>query len=165
MEPDDLLLDRAAVSSALGDRARLDPDRDPSAPPAHRLGSLVSAAALKSAYRTFSGFAQVDEAPTPLAVSEMALLFGSPERSANMFAQIAHAAHLRTTVAGIDVAVETVTSPAGLASYWGFLQRGDGLIILTLDTMSPEEISLSDFRLLVAAAADRMDRQFGESPS
>jgi hypothetical protein len=88
----------------------------------------------------------------------MALVFDAPEKAAHTFAQVARAAHLSTDVDGSHVAVETVTGPTGLVSYWGFLHRRQAIVIVTLDTVDPQHVSIADLRSLVSQIAVRLQR-------
>jgi hypothetical protein len=122
------------------------------------IGSVVAAAARDAAYRSYTGKISVEDTERPLAVGTMALVFGSVDTAERTFANVASAAHMRTRVSESSVAVETVTAQNGLVSYWGYLQRNDWILILTLDTMDPQIVSMTDFRSLVTAAAERMER-------
>lgn len=121
------------------------------------IGNVVAAAAVDAAYRSLSGRVTVDGSERPVAVGQLALIFDSTAKSENTFAQVAEAAHLRTRIGECNVAVETVTAPSGLVSYWGFLQRTAGLVVLTLDTVDPQAVSMSTFRAVVSAAAERLE--------
>lgn len=124
--------------------------------PERTAGGTLRAAAVDSAFRRFGGEVTLDGAPRPAAVSVMALIFDSVATATHTFAQVAEAAHLKTQVDGCDVAVETVTGSGGLVSYWGFVHRDEAIVILTLDTVDPQDVSVSDLRALVVAAGRRL---------
>jgi hypothetical protein len=86
----------------------------------------------------------------------MVLTFDPAERASHTFDQVAQAAHLRTELEGAAVAVETVTGQQGVVSYWGYIHRGSVIIVLTLDTLDPQAVSMSEFRALVTRAAERL---------
>jgi hypothetical protein len=75
-----------------------------------------------------------------------------------MFDEVAKASHLRTSVDGTDVAVETVTASNGLVSYWSYLQRQKVLAIATVDTLDPARISMTEFRSVVGALSALLKR-------
>jgi hypothetical protein len=154
-----LLLDREEIRSALGNGLRLRVSREPGA--AASIGSVVAAAARDAAYRSYSGAVPVEDAERPIAVGMMALVFASEETAERTFGNVASAAHMRARVGESNVAVETVTAANGLVSYWGFLQRKESIVILTLDTMDLQVVSMTDFRSLVLAAAERIEAVAG----
>ena len=92
----------------------------------------------------------------------LALIFDSSEKAGRTFTQVAQAAHLRTEMDGAEVAVETVTAPSGLVSYWAYVHRDSAIIILTLDTLDPQQIAMSEFRGLVVRAAERLAAEAGD---
>jgi hypothetical protein len=149
-----LLLTREQILASLGHRVRLQVSKEPGK--AQSMGSVVAAAAPDSAYRSYAGTVPMEDSERPIAVACMALVFDGPAKSEHTFSQVAAAAHLRTKLGDCNVAVETVTSATGLVSYWGFLQLQQCMIILTLDTVDPHTISMTDFRALVSAAAEHM---------
>lgn len=153
---DRLLLTHAEVQSALGPALHVDVSREPGAVQA--LGNLVAAAAASSAYRSFSGHMATEGGRRPVSAAEMALVFDSPAKTEAVFERIGQAAHLRTKVGESSVAVETVTSAKGLVSYWGFIQLGHVIAVMTLDTLDPQDVSMSHFRQLVSAASARLER-------
>jgi hypothetical protein len=112
--------------------------------------------AVDSAYRRFTGDVTSNGATRRLAVSVMALLFDSPEKVRHTYQQVADAAHLRTQIQGADVAVETVTAPSGLVSYWGYVFRDSVIVIVTLDTLDPQQVSIADLRSLMTVAARKL---------
>ena len=150
-----LLLGRQELKNALGSQVRLQASREPGA--AVSIGTVVAAAAHDSAYRAYSGQVSVEGTDRPIAVSTMSLVFDSVEKSERTFSQVAAAAHMRTRIGDCNVAVETVTATSGLVSYWGFLQFRECMVILTLDTMDPQIISMTDFRSLTTQEAERIE--------
>jgi hypothetical protein len=154
MKAKDLLLSMTDVQSAMGSRVLFTAPQDANSGPLG--GELVKSAAVESAFRRFAGHVDVDGHSSPVTAGVLILVFDSPEKAQRTFSQVGQAAHLRTEVEGCNVAVETVTSPSGLVSYWGFVQRGDVIAILTLDTLDPQEISVADLRSLVVAAGRRL---------
>lgn len=121
------------------------------------LGEVLRAAAVDSAFTRYTGGAVVNGEDRPVAVGSMVLVFDGPETAARLFDQVGQAAHLRAEVEHVPVAVETVTAPSGLVSYWGFAHQGQVILIVTLDTLDPQEVSMSEFRSLVMRAVERMD--------
>lgn len=121
------------------------------------LGEVLRSAAADSAYVRFTGGAIVDGDERPVTVGSLALVFDSGSKADRTFGQVAQAAHLRTEMEGASMAVETVTGAAGLVSYWGYVHRGPAIVILTLDTLDPQEISMTEFRSLVLRTAERLD--------
>ncbi len=154
MKAASLLLEAGEIDRSLGPTLFIEPSREHSAMSA--IGGVVAAAARDAAYRSFSGYVVVDGARRPVAVGEMALVFDAVAIAEKTFSGVANAAHLRTQVDGCSVAVETVTAPSGLVSYWGYLQHAEGLIVLTLDTLDPNVISMSTFRALTSLGARRL---------
>lgn len=149
-----LLLSASDVAGALGPRAQVAIAQAQS--PAQSIGDVLRAAATDSAFRNFRGSLTADGVDHPLAAGILALVFDVPAKADRTFGQVAKAAHLRTQLEGANVAVETVTAPSGLVSYWGYVQRGAALVIVTLDTLDPQYVSIADLRSLVAATADRL---------
>lgn len=148
------LLTEQNVVDALGPGIVLLPsDQDP-APPG--MGGLIEAATIDSAFRRFTGTVAVPDGVRPMAVSVMALLFDAPFLATRTFSQVAKAAHLRAPLEGTVVAVETVTAPSGLVSYWGFLHRGRAITILTLDTLDADRLTVADLRSLAVVAAEKL---------
>ncbi|MGI8827032.1 MAG: hypothetical protein ACR2JC_15590 [Chloroflexota bacterium] len=143
------------IAVALGPRVEMRADRDQSAPKG--VGDVLRDAAIDSAYRRYRGRVLLADEERPVAVGALALLFDSSQTALRTFSQVAEAAHLRTQMGDASVAVETVTSRAGLVSYWGFLQTGDVIMIVTLDTVDPKEVSITDLRSLLTAAAHRLE--------
>lgn len=156
MKADALLLTVEEVAAALGPHAEVQVTGTQAS--AQSIGDVVRAAARDSAYRHFRGVLTVGDSQRPLAAGIMALVFDVQPKAKRTFAQVAQAAHLRTELDGCNVAVETVTAPSGLVSYWGFVQRGVALVILTIDTLDPQHVSVADLRSLVAATASRLVR-------
>jgi hypothetical protein len=118
---------------------------------------VIQAAAKDSAFRRFTGEVALPDGERPVTVSAMALIFDSAALAARTFDRVAEAAHLRAKLDGCDVAVETVTSTGGLVSYWGYVHRDAALVVLTLDTLDPQHISVADLRSLTRVAADRLE--------
>ncbi len=155
MKAESLLLTPREVAAALGERAEI--LSTGTRAPEKSIGDVIRAAASDSAYRHFRGVLNVGQIERPLAAGIMALVFDAEAKAERTFAQVAQAAHLRTELDGCHVAVETVTAPSGLVSYWGFVQRGVALVIVTIDTLDPQQVSVADLRSLVAATAARLD--------
>jgi hypothetical protein len=156
MNAETLLLSRAEIQSALGPGIHLNDSNRGSQVQA--LGSVIGAAAIDTAFRAVRGLYAGDGGEGVLAVGMMALVFDSEQRAATTFNSVGEAAHLRTKVGDSLVAVETVTAQSGLVSYWGYIQHGPAILVLTLDTLDPQRISMSDFRALVTHAAARLER-------
>src|SRR5579872_6824016 len=150
-----LLLGREEIRHALGNQIRLQTSKQPGA--AASIGSVVATAAKDAAYRSYSGSISVEGTDRPVAVGTMALVFDSEGTAQHTFSQVAGAAHLRTRIGESHVTVETVTAPSGLVSYWGYLQRRQCLLVITLDTIDPQILSMTDFRSLVTAGAERAE--------
>jgi hypothetical protein len=157
MKAEQYLLPREEILAALGTRLRLVPG-NPSAAAATR-GDVLAKVAADFAYRSFAGEVVVADSSRPIAVGTMALTFDHSGRAESTFKAVAGAAHLRTQIGACNVAVETVTAASGLVSYWGYVQFGDTIVVLTLDTLDPNVVSMTDFRSLVKVAADRLERQ------
>lgn len=119
-------------------------------------GDVIKSAARDSAYRHFQGGLVGAGPEHPVAVNAMGLIFDTATRAERTFAEVAKAAHLKTQVDQCDVAVETVTGSSGLVSYWGYVQRGPALVILTVDTLDPQEVSIADLRSLVSVVTSRL---------
>jgi len=149
------LLPSEDIIGALGTRVRLAPSKPPAA--AETRGNVLAAAAADFAYQSFAGHLASPEGPRPFAVGTMALVFDRENRAERTFRVVAEAAHLRTSIGASDVAVETVTGATGLVSYWGYVRFRAMMVVLTLDTLDPTLISMSDFRALVKLAADRLE--------
>jgi hypothetical protein len=148
------MLSAEEIAQALGPRAHV--ERGRAQGPAGAVGEVVRAAAVDSAFRSYVGRIDFDEGPVPIAVSILALIFGTPESAERTFDHVARAAHLRTVIDESEVAVETIAGAAGMVSYWGFLHRAEAIVVLTLDTLSPQDVSVADLRSLVTAAAPRL---------
>lgn len=156
MKAEALLLTPREIAAALG--ARTEIQSTGTQAPGQSIGEVIRAAASDSAYRHYRGVLTVGESERPLAAGIMALVFDVEAKAERTFAQVAQAAHLRTELEGCNVAVETVTAPSGLVSYWGFVQRGAALVIVTIDTLDPQHVSVADLRSLVAATAARLQQ-------
>ncbi|MBV9279157.1 MAG: hypothetical protein JOZ41_03665 [Chloroflexi bacterium] len=143
------------VRVALGPDVRLEPAS--STAPAGGAGGVIKAAAADSAFRRFAGSLLQAPEPSPMAVSALALVFESAPMAMHTFTQVAEAAHLRVQLDGSSVAVETVTAPSGLVSYWGFVHRDRAIVVLTLDTVDPQRLSVGSLRSLASIAAKRLE--------
>lgn len=152
-----LLLESGEVGHALGPEVTVEPGREHRAMTA--IGGVVAAAASDAAYCSFGGYLAPAGVRRPIAVGEMALVFDTCSTAEQTFDHVAGAAHLRTRVGDCNVAVETVTAPNGLVSYWGYLQRRDSIVVLTLDTLDPMSISMSTFRSLVTLGVERLEKK------
>lgn len=153
VKAEDYLLTTEEVREALRQVVHVE---DRPAGPQNAIGEVLRAAAKDWSYRRFSGVLASDDGDMPFAVSLLVLVFASPAQAEQTFAQVAQAAHLRTEVDGCQAAVETVTAPGGMVSYWGFLHRGEVIMVLTLDSLSPQRLSMADLRSLVSLAARRL---------
>jgi hypothetical protein len=149
-----LLPGEREIVTALGPRVQLEP---PTTTGSSTVGEVLRAAAVGSAYRHFVGRLNLDDKQHPIVVGSLGLVFDTAEKAARTFEQVGQAAHLRIQLGACDVAVETVTAPNGVVSYWAFVRLGEGIVVLTLDTTDPQEISMSDFRLLVSSVAERLE--------
>ena len=147
------LLPLPVAREALGDEVRLQAGTDDQA--VRSLGSIIAAAASDAAYRSLSGHLVLAGVERPVAVAQMVLVFDSSDKAEKTFNTVAEAAHLRTRLRDCQVAVETSTT-SGLVSYWGYIQYGPNLVVLTLDTLDPQVLSMTSFRSLVSAAAERL---------
>lgn len=150
-----LLLEESDVKRALGGDVVLHLSREHAA--VRAIGNVVAQAAVDAAFRSFAGHALLEGAPRPIAVGEMVLMFDNAEKALKTFSVVAEAAHLRTRLGGSSVAVETITTPAGLVSYWGFVHYWRVIAVLTLDTVDPNEVSMTNFRSLVTRSAERVE--------
>jgi hypothetical protein len=149
----DALLTLGAVRNALGDQVRLQPGAQNQA--VQSIGSIIAAAASDAAYRSFAGQLVLASVERPVAVGQMVLVFESEEKAERTFTTVADAAHLRARLQDCQVAVET-SATSGLVSYWGYIFRGRTLVVLTLDTLDPQVLSMTSFRSLVSEAAERL---------
>lgn len=156
MIADDLLLTIAEVRAALGPTVHVDVDSSASSSPA--MGEVIRGAASDSSFRRFSGRAGAGGEERPLTVGMLTLVFDEPAKAGRTFDHVAQAAHLRAEVASCQVAVETVTAPSGLVSYWGYVHKAASIVIVTLDTVDPQLVSISDLRALVGLTAERLER-------
>ncbi|GAC1473241.1 MAG: hypothetical protein NVS2B16_04170 [Chloroflexota bacterium] len=125
------------------------------------IGDVLRAVALDSAYRRYRGRVMVQDAERPVTISMLALVFDAATTAQRTFSNVAQAAHLRTQLDDVGVAVETVTAPSGLVSYWGYMHRDETIIILTLDTIDPGDISVADLRSLLTVAVQRLEQVRG----
>lgn len=158
LKAETLLLSLTGVQHALGDRVHLEAARSVDS---SSLGNILRAASVDSAFRRFDGVLPLEGYSHPVAVSTMGLVFDSPQTAIKTYSSVAGAAHLRTQVAGCDVAVETTSGKGGLVSYWGFVHRDEAIIIVTLDTVDPQHVSVADLRSLVLLATDRLESALG----
>jgi len=143
------------IERALGPNVRVEPVAENAA--MQNIGAVAAAAAEDVAYRSFRGQIVFDDVGRQIAVGELALVFDRTAKAENTFARVADAAHLRIRLGASNVAVETVTAPNGLVSYWGYVQKDEVLLILTLDTLDPQDVSMTSFRALVTLGADRLE--------
>lgn len=157
MKAQALLLSVEEVQVALGPDVRVEKEEGSGPTPAS--GQVLRAAALDSAFRQYSGNLVSDEGKQPVSVSSLALVFDSPMKAAKTFGQVAEAAHLRTQLDGSSVAVETVTATSGLVSYWGFVHKGEAIVVITLDTLNPQRISVGNLRSLATLTVARLDSE------
>lgn len=152
----DLLLNQHHIEAALGDKVLVQRSSKPSAVSA--VGSLLASTALDSAFRSFAGALRAEDGTElPVAVGSLVLAFGGEPVATTTFDHVAQAAHLRTRIGECLVAVETSTGANGLVSYWGYILFKGSLVVLTLDTLDPVALPMSDFRALVTAAADLLE--------
>jgi hypothetical protein len=154
------LLTADEAQSALGDQIRLHPGAQHEA--VRSIGSIIAAAARDAAYRSFSGHLVLAGVERPVAIGQMVLVFDSEETAQRTFESVAQAAHLKTRLQDCQVAVETATT-SGLVSYWGYIFRGSSIVVLTLDTLDPQVLSMTSFRALVSTSADRLVRNGARS--
>jgi hypothetical protein len=161
MNVDTLLLSTAEIQRALGPEVHL-ADSSKRAQ-VQALGDVLGATAIETAFRSVSGVLHSETGDIALAVATLALVFDSDERASATFNSVGQVAHLRTKVGSSMVAVETVTAPSGLVSYWGYVHHGHVMVIVTLDTLDPQRISMTDFRAVVTLTADRLERQVDPS--
>ena len=152
------LLSAEDARGALGDQVRLHAGAQNEA--VRSIGSIIAAAAEDAAYRSFTGQLVLAGVERPVAIGQMVLVFDGESTAERTFSTVAEAAHLRTRLQDCQVAVETTTT-SGLVSYWGYIQRGAAIIVLTLDTLDPQVLSMTTFRSLVSIAADRLARLAG----
>lgn len=152
-----LLVGQAEISAALGPSIYLEPSRQQRA--SSGVGEVLAAAARDVAYSGFSGYFHQESERSPVAVTELALVFDTQETAEKTFSHVAQAAHLSLPIGACQVAVETVTSAQGLVSYWGFAQHGRNLLVLTLDTINPQDVSMTMFRALMTLATDLLEGQ------
>ena len=157
-----LLPGRDEIRTALGSAVDLQVSRQPGT--ARSIGSVIAAAARDSAFRSYAGSISIEGTDRPLAVGTMALVFHSEQAAESTFGQVAAAAHLRTRIGECNVAVETVTAASGLVSYWGYLYRRECLVIMTLDTVDPQKVSMTEFRALMTAEAERIEAAVSPHP-
>ncbi|MGH2447072.1 MAG: hypothetical protein ACRDFS_00485 [Chloroflexota bacterium] len=121
--------------------------------PSGSVGEVLRAAATDSVYRRFRG--QLPDGSL-VTIAELGVILGSTQVAAHTFEQVVKAAHLHTELDGASVAVETVTAPSGLVSYWGFVHAGQAIVILTIDTLDPQRVSIAALRSLASLAAQKL---------
>jgi hypothetical protein len=148
-----MLLTRDDVVAALGGNVQLLPtgERWTGA-----IGDVLQAAAADSDYVRYAGSVADGDDERPVAVGCMVLVFADGAVAARTFDQVAQASHLRSELGGAQVAVETVPGANGLVSYWGYVQSGSVMAVLTLDTVSPQQIAMPEFRALMSRSAERL---------
>lgn len=156
MDTDTILLGPEGVSAALGPNAFVTQSTKDSH--ARTVGAVLGAAAVNTGFRSYTGTFAAEERETALAVGLMALVFDSESTAEKTFASVGEAAHLRTRLGSSLVAVETVTSAGGLVSYWGYVQHANAILVVTLDTLDPQHVSMTEFRSLITASADHLER-------
>lgn len=120
------------------------------------VGEVLRAAASDSAYRRFNARVLVTDEERPVTISMLVLVFTDSSTAQRTFSSVAQAAHLRSQLDDVSVAVETVTAPSGLVSYWGFMQTDNLIEIVTLDTVDPKDISVAELRSLLTVAVQRI---------
>jgi len=152
------LLSVEDVRDALGEQVRLHPSAQHEA--VRSIGSIIAAAASDAAYRSFSGQLVLAGVERPVAVGQMVLVFDAEDKAEKTFTSVAQAAHLRTRLQECQVAVETAAT-GGLVSYWGYVHRGKSIVVLTLDTLDPQVLSMTSFRSLVTGVAEKLARAEG----
>ncbi len=157
MAADDLMLDQHHIEAALGENVRIEPTKRPSA--MGSVGSLLGSTAVSTAFRSFAGMLHGESSELPIAVGSLALVFDSESKAGVTFDHVAQAAHLRTRIGECLVAVETTTGANGLVSYWGYVSLRSSILVLTLDTLDPQALSMSDFRTLVTLAAEHLEAE------
>jgi hypothetical protein len=156
IDPENLLLSPEETREALGPGVFLEASRGTKR--AEQLGTMLKAAAVSSAFRSYAGRAQHQDLELPVQIGLMALVLQSESAAKHMFDEVAKASHLRTSLDGTDVAVETVTASNGLVSYWSYLQRQSVLAIATVDTLDPARVSMTEFRSLVGTFSSHLKR-------
>jgi hypothetical protein len=159
MNVDSLLLSSTEIQRALGPDVVLSNSSKPAQVQA--LGDVLGATAIETAFRSVSGLLHSESGDIALAVATLALVFDTEGRASATFNSVGQVAHLRTKVGASMVAVETVTAPSGLVSYWGYVHHAQVMVIVTLDTLDPQRISMTEFRAVVSLTADRLERQVG----
>lgn len=157
MNVDSLLLSSTEIQRALGPEVQLADSSKPAQVQA--LGDVLGATAIETAFRAVTGTLHTETVDIALAVATLALVFDTEERASATFNNVGEVAHLRTKVADSMVAVETVTAPSGLVSYWGYVHHGHVMVVVTLDTLDPQYISMTEFRTVVTLTANRLERQ------
>lgn len=160
MKAQALLPTASEVQSALGVDVPVE-SSDGGAPAS--AGNVIKAAASDSAFRRYATHLSDESGDSPVAASIMALIFDSSDRAAQTFSRVAEAAHLRTELDGSNVAVETVTSAGGLVSYWGYVQKREALVVVTLDTLDPQRVSVGNLRSLAKITAERLETAIGQN--
>jgi hypothetical protein len=148
-----MLLERDDVVLALGGNVTLLPTGERWS---GAIGEVLQAAAADSDYVRYAGSATDEDEQRPVAVGCMVLVFADGRTASRTFDSVAQASHLRSELEGAQVAVETVPGASGLVSYWGYVQRGPIMSVLTLDTMAPQQIAMPEFRALLIRSAQRI---------
>jgi hypothetical protein len=157
MNVDSLLPSANEIQRALGPEVHLADSSKPANVQA--LGDVLGVTAIETAFRSVSGVLHSEASDVALAVATLALVFDTEERAFATFNSVGQVAHLRTKVGASMVAVETVTAPSGLVSYWGYIHHAQVMVVVTLDTLDPQRISMTEFRAVVTLTADRLERQ------
>jgi hypothetical protein len=156
MNVDALLPTTTEIQAALGPSVQLTDSRRPAQIQA--IGDALGSSAVETAFRSVTGVLPSDVGDTALAVATLALVFDTEAHAASTFDSVGQVAHLRTRLGDSMVAVETVTAPSGLVSYWGYVHHGKVIALVTLDTLDPQRISMADFRAVVTMTATRLER-------
>jgi hypothetical protein len=157
MNVDSLLPSANEIQRALGPEVHLADSSKPANVQA--LGDVLGVTAIETAFRSVSGVLHSEAGDVALAVATLALVFDTEERAFATFNSVGQVAHLRTKVGASMVAVETVTAPSGLVSYWGYVHHAQVMVVVTLDALDPQRISMTEFRAVVTLTADRLERQ------
>lgn len=159
MKVDALLLSSLEIQRALGPDVQLADSSKPAQVQA--LSDVLGATAIETAFHSVSGRVHSENGDIALAVATLALVFDTEKRASATFNSVGQVAHLRTKVGASMVAVETVTSSSGLVSYWGYVHHAEVMVIVTLDTLDPQRISMTEFRAVVTLTVDRLEQQVG----
>lgn len=148
-----MLLERDDVVAALGGNVSVLPTGEKWS---GTIGEVLQAAAADSDYVRYAGSVEDGDEERPIAVGCMVLVFADSDVASRTFDHVAQASHLRSELAGAQVAVETVPGGNGLVSYWGYVQESSKMAVLTLDTLAPQQVAMPEFRALMSRAAERL---------